>query len=83
MENLALELAQSMNVSVSDVMALAQSVANSIELDNVKPDQVSTELVEAYVPHAVKKFNSFHSTYLTNPEARLTFQSNILADLTN
>lgn len=69
----AQDLAKSMNVSVTDVMALAQSVANSMIKDGLSAEHANTDTVTAYIPHAVKKFEQFQSKYLTNPEARTAF----------
>ena len=74
------ELAESMNVSVADLMCLAQSVANDIKKD--KSEQALIEMpidtAQAYASHAVRKMNQFTSTYLTNSEARNVFQQNVL-----
>ena len=74
-------LANEMNVSLADLMCLAGSVANSIKQDDVALDQVSTEVVTAYIPHAVKKFDTFATKYLTNPDARETFQRKVLSEV--
>lgn len=80
-------LADSMNVSVADVMGMAQSVANSIEQDGAvdalskASNEDSTKMIQAYVVHAVKKVDRFTTTYLTNPEARETFQKRVYNDL--
>lgn len=73
------QLAKSMGTTESDLMCLAQSVANSLVSDGAVETFLNVdegtriEMAEAYVLHAVKKFESFHSTFLTNPEARKTF----------
>jgi hypothetical protein len=78
------ELAESMNVSVTDLMCLANSVVNSIVKDGAKEAFLSmdetdrVEMSSAYIPVAVRKMNQFTSTYLTNPEARKVFKQNVL-----
>lgn len=80
-------LADSMGVSVADLMCMAQSVANSIEQDGAvdalsqASDEDSTKMVQAYAVHAVKKIDQFTTTYLTNPEAREMFQARVYNDL--
>jgi hypothetical protein len=84
MKNLIAELAKSMGVSESDVLCLAQSVANSLKKDGV--DKIESELSDAdktavtiaYVPHAVKKFESFVSVSKTNQAARATLEKTVL-----
>lgn len=80
-------LAESMNVSVADLMCMAKSVANSIEQDGAvdalsqASDEDSTKMIQAYAVHAVKKVDQFTTTYMTNPEARETFQARVYNDL--
>lgn len=79
------ELADSMNVSVTDLMCLAQSVVIGINQDGAKDsflamnDSDKVETTSAYVAHSVRKMNQFVSTYLTNPEARELVHTNVLA----
>lgn len=76
------DLARSMNVSESDVMALAQSVANSMINDGLSADHANNaEVVEAYVIHANKKMQSFVNKYLTNDDAKKGLQLSVLSDL--
>jgi hypothetical protein len=78
-QNTINELAKEMNVTSSDVLCLAQSVANSLQEDKAVETflaadiETRREMVEAYVIHAVKKFEKFQNKYLTNPEARRAF----------
>ena len=82
------ELAESMGVTVGDLMCLARSVANSMTKDKVDSTflEVSEEsqkmMTESYVIFAVKKFEQFALTIQTNPEAKAVF-SNHIADLLN
>lgn len=81
------ELANDMNVSVNDVMCLAKSIVNSIVKDGVGnvfltcSDDERVKLFEAYLIHAVKKFESFHTTVLTNPEGKEIFTRKVLSIL--
>jgi len=82
------ELAESMGVSVADLMCLARSVANSMIKDKVADtffdvsEENQTMMTESYVIFAVKKFEQFALTIQTNPEAKLAFNDRI-ADLLN
>jgi hypothetical protein len=81
------ELAESMGVSVADVLSLAQSVANSIEQDKVAPAflfagaDVQAKVAEAYVPVAVKKFERFVMTMQINKAANTAFKSHVYQSL--
>ncbi|MFZ2172348.1 MAG: hypothetical protein WAW61_22270 [Methylococcaceae bacterium] len=79
-EQIIKELADSMNVSVTDLMCLAKSVAISIKQDKAEQAMIEMpiETTRAYVAHAVRKMNQFTSTYLTNGEARNLFNQNVL-----
>ncbi len=78
------ELAEKMGVSEADVRALATSAANSIKKDGVKETYLSeseenqTKLAEAYAVDAVRKYNNFATTYISNPVARKGFQESVL-----
>lgn len=78
-------LAESMGVSVADLMCFAESVAVGINQDGAKDaflsmtDSDKTETSIAYAAHAVRKMDQFTTTYMTNPEARELFQANVLA----
>ena len=79
MKNQIQDLANSMGVSAHDVLAMAQSMANSIKHDKAAEAftsgnaETQRELTEAYAIHAAKKFDKFHSAYLTNPTLRKNF----------
>lgn len=80
-------LAASMNVSESDILCLAQSVANGIKRDkadvafiNMDCD-LQREMTEAYVVDAVERFERFQMKLMTNKEARDTFALKIFMDL--
>lgn len=83
----AQELAQAMGVSAHDVLAMAQSMANSIKQDKAADaflaagDDDRRAFTEAYASHAVKKLESFHSVYMSRPEAREVFQRKVLEGL--
>lgn len=87
MKNQIKALAASMNVSESDVLCLAKSVANGITRDNadkafIESDETfQREMTEAYVVDSVKKFERFQSKIMTDKEARDTFAMNIFMDL--
>lgn len=76
-----LKLAQSMNVSPSDVLMFAQSIANSIQKDKAQKAlaEMPIETIQAYAIDTNKKFISFQSAYMTNPQARKNFQQSVLA----
>ena len=76
-----LKLAQSMNVSPADVLMFAQSVANSIQKDKAENalTAMPVETIQAYAIDANKKFQSFQTRYMTNPQARKNFQQSVLA----
>lgn len=79
------ELSEIMSVSEADLKCLAQSVVNSISKDGLAEQFLSmknedqAEVAKAYVVDANKKMQSFHTTYLTNPNARESFQHSVLA----
>ena len=81
------QLAQSMNVSETDLMCLAQSVANSIEQDKAAKSFVNmseedrVKMTEAYVVYANKKMQEFVTIYQLNTAARSSFSHKIFADL--
>lgn len=84
MNALAQQLANGMDVSAGDVMALAMSVVNSIQADGITIEQMEVhgmEITDAYIPHAVRKHEQFVSTYQTNPAARRVFQLKVLNDI--
>ncbi len=82
-KNIAADLAMIMGVSVSDLMCLARSVANSIQQDRAEStflkadDAVQIEIAAAYVPHAVKKYQAFVAAYLTRPADRSAFDREV------
>jgi hypothetical protein len=86
-EQIIAELAKEMNVSQADVRMLANSIVNSLRADKCvqafieSDEQQKIELTAAYATHAVKKFESFHTTYISNPEARRVFQQSVFNHL--
>lgn len=78
----AAQLAKSMNVSESDVIGLAVSVAISMEKDKLSAEHAKdVEVVKAYIVHAAKKHEQFATIYHTNEEARELFAKRVLKDL--
>lgn len=79
-------LAKSMGVPIAQVLCLAKSVAISIDADGVDHSNIAAqdqiELTEAYIPHAVKKFDKFQTRLSTNSEASKLFKEQILIKLT-
>lgn len=78
------QLADDMDVSVTDLMCLANSVANSLQQDKVTIEQVEglsendkVDLVRAYACHAQRKIQQFHSAYLTNGNVKLTIRNSV------
>jgi len=86
-EQIAAELAKEMNVNPADLLMLANSVVISLRADKADQalinadDQMQYSLIAAYLDHAVKKFESFHTTYISNPEARRVFQQSVFNNL--
>ncbi len=74
-------------MSAIDIKCVAQSVVNSMTKDNVsdtflelnKSDRA--DMSNAYMVHAVKKFETFQTKYLTNPEARRAFATKVFLTL--
>jgi len=79
------ELAKELNVSVADLKCLLTSVINSLHQDNMvekfysATEEERIEICEAYVITAVKKMETFVSTYITNPVARKQFIKTLFA----
>ncbi len=77
------ELVQSMGVSETDVMMMAQGIVNDLVKDGIDSVYVDSDtdtqcdLVQAYALHQQKKLRDFHTTYLTNPQAAQAFQSSV------
>jgi len=73
-------LASSMGRSEHDVMMLARGIVNDFikeGLDELFVDSdidTQSDLVQAYALHQQKKFDDFHMTYLTNPQAAHAFR---------
>ena len=80
-------LADSMNISIYDVKAFVTSMVNSIEQDKMAEhfikgsDDFQSQIVQAYAPVVVKKFNQFLSAYLTDSVARFTFELSVFNEL--
>lgn len=72
----AQELADSMGVSLTDLMCLARGVAISIKQDRAADafiaadEEQQTTLAEAYIPVAVKKFERFQLAVMTDSAKR-------------
>lgn len=78
------QLAQQMNVSPAYVRSMAQSIADSIDIDKAgafftaADESLQAEMVEAYAPVAVSKMEQFFTRYHSCPAAREAFQGAIL-----
>lgn len=81
------QLAKDMNVSEADLMCLLTSVCNSIKQDKFVDgylaisDEPQAEVCLAYVQHAVKKIQEFHTSYITNPQLKESFDSYVYEKL--
>ena len=82
-----IDLAESLGVSIHDLMMFVNSMVNSIEQDKMAEhfingsDDFQSELVKAYAPVVVKKFNQFLITYMTVPEAKFNFELSVYTQL--
>ena len=59
----------------------AQWVADMMQADGVKPEQLTPELALAYMAAIGKKIVKMQSTYLTNPNSPRLFKETVLAIL--
>lgn len=83
------KLAESMGVTVTDVMCLARSVVNDLERDKTvetfknsnRKDRA--EIVTAYVAHANRKMQEFVSVYKTRDGADRALQSSVFELIRN
>lgn len=75
------KLAKATGVAETDVNCLLQSVASAMIKDKAgdvflaADEDHQTQMVQAYVDHAVKKFQEFKVTMRTNDKARSEFQA--------
>lgn len=76
------QLAKEMNVSTADLMSLVNSVCNSMKQDkivdaflNEMSEELQNDCCIAYAQHAVKKFQSFQTAYMTNPQLKKDFDT--------
>lgn len=83
------QLAKEMNVTVNDVMNLAQSVMNYLIHDEIgetfltmSQDQ-QVETIQAYVSHAVRKMKEFQISYMTNTDVKALFNDMVYGRLNN
>lgn len=80
-------LAKMMGTDEKELNMLLVSVVNSLKADKAVNHFVNAsesqriEMSEAYVIHAVKKFQSFVSSYLTNQECKQSFREFVYASL--
>ena len=78
-------LAAQMGVDTSDVKMLVESVISSLKEDKAgqafidASEEMKTDLMQAYVANAVKKFQSFVTIYLT--KGREEFNNTVYAKL--
>lgn len=76
-------LASSMGRSECDVVMLAKGIVNDFikeGLDELFVDSdidTQSDLVKAYALQQQKKFDDFHMTYLTNPQAAQAFRDSV------
>lgn len=70
------KLAKEMNVTVKDLFYFSQSLINSLQEDRMVEAYLNSssneraELIEAYIPGIIKKWEGFQTTYDCNPKAR-------------
>ena len=83
-------IASALGVNVADVECLLNSVVGEIKKDklsdhfvNESTEEGRVEITQAYVAHAVKKFESFTNQYLSNPEKKESFDKDVLANIGN
>ena len=77
-------LSSQMGINKADVLAFAQSIANSLNNDGISAEkfqQHANDLMPAYAAFAVKKQRAFFETYQTNDQARAAFQMKVLGDI--
>ena len=72
------ELAESMNVKETDTAFLANLVANTMKKDGLKAENLTPELVEAYLIHSEKQMMSLTCSALTKKDK---FQKVILGGM--
>lgn len=83
------QLAKEMNVTVNDVMNLAQSVMNYLIQDGIgetfltMSEDQQVETIHAYVSHAVKKMKEFQISYMTNTDVKSLFNDMVYGALKN
>lgn len=81
------QLVKDLNVSEADLMCLLTSVCNSIKQDKFVDGYLSlsesdqAEVCLAYVQHAVRKIQEFHTAYITQPELKLNFDTYVYQSL--
>lgn len=83
------QLAKEMNVTVNDVMNLAQTVMNYLIQDNIDEtflamsEDQQVETIQAYVLHAVNKMKEFQISYMTNTDVKALFNDMVYGRLKN
>lgn len=81
------QLAKDLNVSEADLMCLLNSVCESIKQDKAVDSFLSMsesdqcEMCLAYVAHAVRKIQEFHTAYITKPELKKSFDAYVYEKL--
>lgn len=81
------QLANDLNVSEADLMCLLTSVCNSIKQDGAVESYIGmseadqAEMCLAYVQHAVRKIQEFHTAYITKPELKESFDAYVYEKL--
>lgn len=77
------EMAKILNVTETDLMMLLNSVVESIKTDKAvdcflgMSESERVEMSQAYIVHAVKKFESFVTSYITNQDKKQSFNEYI------
>ena len=81
------QLAKDLNVSEADLMCLLTSVCSSIKQDKFVDGFLSLgesdreQMCLAYVQHAVRKIQEFHTAYITKPELKEGFDTYVYEKL--
>tara|TARA_R100000541_G_scaffold35625_1_gene43795 strand:+ start:915 stop:1181 length:267 start_codon:yes stop_codon:yes gene_type:complete len=81
------QLANDLNVSEADLMCLLTSVCNSIKQDKFVDGFLSLgesdreEMCLAYVQHAVRKIQEFHTAYIAKPDLKESFDAYVYEKL--
>lgn len=89
MKNAVSELALALGVSEGDLLAFANGIINDLDSDQLTSvfcegnDELRNDIVAAYALQQTKKFESFHTQYLTNSTARDSFNDSVFSLLSH